>query len=873
MKRRDFVVSGIGLGLAATGGRTQTPQVAPTGRGGRGASGPPAGRPAVRTSPAPASDPIQSHPDGVVFYHSIVSLPDRIGRVCSLMNIRTWMNSIALLAALLILVAPVFAGDAISYNMSGYKTQDGLSATAGAAGLIVNWRGDDGQDVRLSLAVNSGVPTIKEIALRRNAGVWTVLAGNVTPDYSVMTGLRRMSNQQLQPLYGLGIKVTQDVLNKYRWDPFWDAPFDLSIPRPNASGQFGGNPPPVDGLPGTDQPGLPRKADEIQEANASYAVKTCNVKSEGARLTVSYPGVKMGVFDGRLEFTVFKGTNLIRQEVIATTQAAWVAYKYDAGLKGLPIQPDSHVLWRDTGNNWQDYALGGNKNADKVPLTANNRIVIAQRNGGSIAAFPPPHKFFWSREVAINMGYDWYRKDSDGAYSFGIRQNDHEDPGQGQGNWALYSARPGTWQMMTVFLYPSLSPGKQAVNQALAFTHGDQYKPLAGYQVMQHHYHMDLGQRLLDAGNLSEFLPDLQAIKALGVNIVSQIDSVMLRGFSDTGAPTAGAAVGGRGAPVGGAAASGAAGGRAARADQITITAASVQGARISSGKGFLVLANQEVFGSPLGGHTDLLFPHPVYWDQAKPGQSFEETSAKYGKVYHVADANDFMKMVDAEDILISMPHPRTKGSTGFPDAIKGRDYFNDPHYHGFGLRWGMGIDGSEKKTCEYRCLPLLDDMTNWVVDRPEPLKYAISISEVRHQQPGDDIYSGSPVTYLHLKDLPPANAPTPVIDALMKGDMFVTTGEVLVPNFEVRGTGNKRTIVADVEWTFPLDSVEIVWGDGKSTGHREISTKDLPPFGFHHFEIPFDAQGKKWVRFAAWDSAYEGAILEPQRLGAMPKK
>ena len=63
------------------------------------------------------------------------------------------------------------------------------------------------------------------------------------------------------------------------------------------------------------------------------------------------------------------------------------------------------------------------------------------------------------------------------------------------------------------------------------------------------------------------------------------------------------------------------------------------------------------------------------------------------------------------------------------------------------------------------------------------------------------------------------------------------------------------------------------MWGDGKTTGRKVISTTDLPPFGSHHFEIPFDAKGQRWVRFAAWDSAYEGAILEPQRLQPMPTK
>ena len=32
-------------------------------------------------------------------------------------------------------------------------------------------------------------------------------------------------------------------------------------------------------------------------------------------------------------------------------------------------------------------------------------------------------------------------------------------------------------------------------------------------------------------------------------------------------------------------------------------------------------------------------------------------------------------------------------------------------------------------------------------------------------------------------------------------------------------------------------------------------------------FRIPFDATGKKWVRFAAWDSAGNGAFTQPVHL------
>ena len=54
------------------------------------------------------------------------------------------------------------------------------------------------------------------------------------------------------------------------------------------------------------------------------------------------------------------------------------------------------------------------------------------------------------------------------------------------------------------------------------------------------------------------------------------------------------------------------------------------------------------------------------------------------------------MEMARREDMLINMPHPRTKGSTGYPDSVKDLPFFSDPHYQGVGFRWGMGLDRSE---------------------------------------------------------------------------------------------------------------------------------------------------------------------------------
>jgi len=780
--------------------------------------------------------------------------------------------------------ASVAWADPLTCDLSQYKAAPDLNASVANNALTIAWAGDRSQELHMRFAVAGGTPTIEELAVRKRGGTWNVLATNVTPDFRVVSGLRRMSNQQMAPLRGLGVELTSAIVDRYRWEPFWDAPLDLAPP----SGR-GGNPPPAEGV--ANQPGLPRKPEEIKRAAAVYRTTGCQVRTNGARLEIAFPGVELGVFAGTLQFLVFRGSNLIQQEILARTNEPWVAYKYHAGLKGLSTAGGSRVVWRDIASNWQEYRFGGIKNDDEVPLATTGRIVVAERGAaGSIAAFPPPHNFFWAREIAINLGYNFYRKDTDTTFSFGVRQAEHEDESENQANFALYSARPGSLQRMTVFLYPSADPAIATYDAALAFTHGDHYKPVAGYQVMNHHYHMDLGQRLGAAGSLDAHIPDLVALKALGINIVSQIDSV---GFGAEGTPPGAVYPGGR--PVGASAppsvtpaagrggapanlppggrgagpgnAAGGGGGRG-RGDELQVRYNSIEGARRHSDANFLVMPSQEYYGSPLGGHTDLLFSHPVYWTAGRSaGQPLVEELPKYGKVYRIGNAEDLMEMARREDVLINMPHPRTKGSTGYPDSVKDLPFFGDPHYQGVGFRWGMGLDRSEERLCDYRCQPLLDDMSNWVADKPIAPKYLLSISEVRHQQPGDEIYSSSPVTYVKLDRTPGPDESGLVIQALMRGDSFVTSGEVLMPKFSVTGSGTRRTIVADVEWTFPLNFVEVISGDGTSSNRQVISATDLAPMGSRHFEIPFEAGGKKWVRFAAWDVAGNGAMSQPVKL------
>ena len=121
------------------------------------------------------------------------------------------------------------------------------------------------------------------------------------------------------------------------------------------------------------------------------------------------------------------------------------------------------------------------------------------------------------------------------------------------------------------------------------------------------------------------------------------------------------------------------------------------------------------------------------------------------------------------------MPHPDTKGSAGYPEAFRNKDYFIDANYRGIGFRWGMGIDRSEQRLSDYRCMPLFDEMNNWVANLPTPPKYMDAITETYEQGPGDDFYANNPVSYIKVEAQPSVDNWAPLIDAMKKGNYFVT--------------------------------------------------------------------------------------------------
>src|SRR5262245_58624350 len=190
------------------------------------------------------------------------------------------------IATLLVSVAARASADPLACSLTGYKAQPGLTAASADNTLTLTWDGDRNQEVRLRFTIENGTPTIKELAVRRKGGSWAVVAASVTPEYRVVSGMRRTSNQQMQPLRGLNVAITNEIIDKHKWDAFWDAPLSLG---PVAGG---GNPPPAEGI--ANQPGLPRKPEEITRAAARYQAQGCDVNTNGARIEVGFPGVRLG---------------------------------------------------------------------------------------------------------------------------------------------------------------------------------------------------------------------------------------------------------------------------------------------------------------------------------------------------------------------------------------------------------------------------------------------------------------------------------------------------------------------------------------------------------------------------------------------------
>ena len=102
-----------------------------------------------------------------------------------------------------LLLSALAGAQTLNCEFQGYKALDGLKAEMRSGSLELTWQGERGQTLRATLGVDGGQPVVRELAVEKN-GKWSVLGHNLTPEYQVTTGRRRISAQQEAPLRATG---------------------------------------------------------------------------------------------------------------------------------------------------------------------------------------------------------------------------------------------------------------------------------------------------------------------------------------------------------------------------------------------------------------------------------------------------------------------------------------------------------------------------------------------------------------------------------------------------------------------------------------------------------------------------------------------
>ena len=118
-------------------------------------------------------------------------------------------------------------GQGLNCDFHQYIPLEGLKAAVVAGELQVTWQGERDQQLRAVFAVVKSQPLVRELAVRKGSGGWLVLARNLSPEFEVVSGRRRLSEQQAAPLRALGITLTPDVIEREKWNAFWDAPLEV----------------------------------------------------------------------------------------------------------------------------------------------------------------------------------------------------------------------------------------------------------------------------------------------------------------------------------------------------------------------------------------------------------------------------------------------------------------------------------------------------------------------------------------------------------------------------------------------------------------------------------------------------------------------
>ena len=571
----------------------------------------------------------------------------------------------------------------------------------------------------------------------------------------------------------------------------------------------------------------PLAAEGTRDFRGQFAPTAAVAKTVGDRVEVAFDGMRCGTFAGVLKYVFYPGSALVQQVAVMSTQEPDTAYIYDAGLE-MRAQADERVGGRmESAISYYD-THGELKRitpvyaSERHPLAVKYRALAATMGVGSMVVFPAPHRYFFARDYTTNMGFTWYTSWR-GQVGLGIQQL----PDDNSPYYPWMNAPPGTEQEMGMFLLLGAGGSEETLKQVLAYTHGDRFPHLDGYVTFAPHWHEAYTVQAM-ANGMQWQPPFKEVMKSIG------LDAAMIMDFHGDGHPQALTEV------------------------RLKELRNYYEACRAQSDKDFLLIPAEEA-DVILGGHWALVFPHPVYWYMGrKAGEPLKTTEPGYGTVWRVGTGADILAMVKAEDGWMYETHPRTKGSTGFPDKILGEEFFKDERYFGVGWKQ-MPSDLSSPRLGE-RAFKTVDDLNNLGLHKRMVGEVDVFQLDMTHE-----LYAHMNVNYLRLGELPDFDHYGRLLDAAAKGEGFISTGEIMLPKVTISDeSGDVLKVSAEVNWTFPLRMAEVVWGDGKETHHEVIALDSTHGFGTQNFSWQAKAPQWTWARVAVWDVAGDGAFTNP---------
>lgn len=567
------------------------------------------------------------------------------------------------------------------------------------------------------------------------------------------------------------------------------------------------------------------------------------VANNGGRATITLDNASAASFSGELQFTVYAGSPLIHIETVLSTQENARAILYDSGLAGT--DPSwKRTAWLNTNDQLETSDSARRTSAQ--PVAVRHRTIVAESDGGSVALFPPPHQYFYPLDFANNFKFVWHGenyRDAVSGLGLGIRQ-----PLDGDKRYVpWFNAPPGSKQRLGIFYLLSSGEAGAAIDEVRRYTHGDGFKTVPGYKTFSSHYHVEhtldflRRQKEQSVDGIPAGLEQpgfVKKFKRMGVDVVH------LAEFHNGRTP------------------------RLKTEERLAQLQRMHSECERLSTDGFLLLPGEEP-NVHLGGHWISFFPKPVYWvlnrDQSTP---FSEERPGLGTVYHVGNAEDVLRLFRQEHGLNWTAHARIKGSTGYPDAYREKDFYLSDTF--FGAAWKSMPADLSRSRLGWRVLDLMDDTANW-----GQKKYVVGEVDVFRIEPDYELYGPMNINYLRLGKLPKFDEGwEPILNVLRQGSFFVTTGEILIPNFTVGGRQSGESlklspngavvIEVDLEWTFPLAFAYVISGDGEMVRRERIDLSDTREFGQRTLSLTQNFKGQKWVRLEVWDIAVNGAFTQP---------